>query len=233
MTYTREITLHFTPDGNIPVVRVKQGDTSVRFIHATMTWNSSGIMPGSESTVIFRMSKPDGTSVLLDSSYPDTELGRTLVVMNDDNTVTIELVAQTTSCPGLSKCDLCFLSGEQTISTAPFVIDVEGSPDVASSAVSSDDFRTLINALQEVGRASVTSLLDMSDVSLDGVADGDVLSFYGTEQKWSNRDPDSYGYQKETDVRTIVEAYQYQTAPQVNALIAAYIASLDANETEY
>lgn len=233
MEYTRDIVLNLTPDGDIPVVRVKQGDSSTRFIRALMTWNGDDVPVGAELTALFRMRKPDGTGVLMDSDHIDTELGRYLVIINADGTVSVELTAQTMTCPGFSICDICLMRGEKVISTTVFVLSVLEAPDISSRVISTDDFRTLVNAIADVGKTSPVYISRMEDVELSNVVDGNILSYDAAAQKWINKDPDDYGYLKEPDARTIITGYQYQTEAQVNSLIEAYIDSLDANETEY
>ena len=233
MEFIREITLNLNPDGNIPVVRVKQGDTYTRFIRAQMVWDEDDAPVGAEVTALFRMRKPDGTGVLMDSEHIDSELERYLVIINSDGTVSVEITDQMTSCPGLSACDICLMKGIKVISSTVFVLSVHESPDISTRIVSSDDFRTLINALADVGQTSPVYISRMEDVDFSNVSDGNVLAYQASSGKWVNTDPDVYGYLTEQDARTIITGYQYQTATQVNALIAAYINNLDANNTEY
>lgn len=181
MEYTREILLQFVPSGDIPVVHVKQGDASTRFIRATIIKDHQKYIPGAEQTILFREEKPDGHAVLLDNINPDSELGRYFVVVNDDGTVTVELTAQTTACAGKCRCDLCFVQSDRTISTAQFVLDVEEAPDVSNIAVSSDDFKSLVEALGKVWDAGV--------VSVPGSAVSGTITL-GTE--WEGNDPYTY-----------------------------------------
>ena len=235
MEYTRDIVLNLTPDGNIPVIRVKHGDAYTRFVRVSMSWNEEPVAVGSEVTALFRMQKPDGTAVLMDSKYIDTELNRYLVVINPDGTVTVELTEQTMSCPGMSICDICLIGDSYggVISSTVFILSVEASPDISSVAVSSNDFRTLVNAIEDVGKTSPVYLSLMEDVALSGTLDGHVLAYDSSIQKWTNRDMDSYGYVNAQDVNNIISGYGFQTASQVNTLITTYVDSLDANETEY
>ena len=233
MEYTKEIVLQFVPSGDIPVVRVKQGDAATRFIRATILRDHQRYIPGAEQTILFREEKPDGHGVLLDNIYADESAGRCFVVANGDGTVTVELTEQTTSCPGLCKCDLCFVQSDRSISTAPFVLDVEASPDISHIIVSSDDFRTLIDALENVDKTNVSSLNDMTDTMLSGVAGGQVLAFDADSMKWVNRPVADFGYQTEQSTRELIEGYQYQTAEQVTTLIRNYITSIDGNNIRY
>lgn len=178
MEYVYNITLHLIPSGEIPVVTVKQGDSSTRFIKATVIQGDRTYIPGAEQTVLFREEKPDGTGVLMDSSSVDTELGRSLVTVDANGVITVELTEQTSTCPGYCRCDLCFVSSGEIISTAPFLIEVEQSPGISGSAVSNDDFRTLVNALDRVWETGI--------VSIPGaVASGTVVLGTG----WTGDDP--------------------------------------------
>lgn len=233
MEYTKEITLSFTPSGDIPVVRVKQGDSSTRFIRITLLQGDDIFTPGAEQTILFREEKPDGHGILTDSTYYDNSLDRYLVINNGDGTVTVELTAQCTACAGFCKCDLCFVQSEAVISTAPFLLEVEAAPGISDTIVSSDDFRTLINALRDVGLSSTTELEDMTDVELDNVANDNILVYLSSVHKWVNKSIASYGYQTENDVEDKIEGYGYQTESDVNTLIAQYIQNLDGNNVRY
>ena len=158
MQYTSEFILPFEPSGYIPVVRVKQGDTSTRFLRITVVDKTEKYIPGAELTIMFREEKPDGHHVMTDNAVADEELGRTLVVLNEDGTITVELIEQMTACPGYCKCDICFASGDQILSTASFILEVIPGPNVGENIVSSDDFRSLVNALNNVWRAGVVTV---------------------------------------------------------------------------
>ena len=233
MEYIYDITLHLIPTGEIPVVRVKQGDASTRFIRIKVIQGDEQYIPGAEQTILYREYKPDGTSVLLDSTYLDDQLGRYLVILNEDGSICVELTDQTSTCVGLCRCDICFISNGNALSTSPFVIDVEAIPDVTHSAVSSEDFRTLINALKDVGLSSVTGLVDMTDVALNDVQNNQIVVYDSSVGKWVNKDASVFGYLTEEDGRTLITGYGYQTEEQVNILIATYINGLDANNVEY
>lgn len=233
MEYIREIQLSFTPSGEIPVVRTKQGDSSTRFVKITLVRGEEIYIPGAEQTILFREEKPDGHGVLLDSAYLDQELNRYLVVNNGDGTVTVELTSQTTACAGFCKCDLCLTVGQRLISTAPFLLEVEAAPGITDTIVSSDDFRTLINALEDVGLSSTTQLTDMTDVGLSGVTDGQMIVYDAQSGKWVNKSITDYGYQTQRNVTDAIENYGYQTETQVNQLISDAIALLDGNGLRY
>lgn len=144
MNYIHEITLDINLAGEMPVVKVKQGDSSARFILATLEKDGAAFIPDEGVGIIFRCEKPDGFGVLEDSVTEDSELERYLVVDNRDGTVTIELTEQVSTCPGRCRCDLCFYKDEKILSSIPFGIHVFPSPNTTHLAVSSNDFRTLV-----------------------------------------------------------------------------------------
>ena len=145
MNYIYEITLDMDPANELPVVRVKQGDASTRYVVATLTKDGEPFIPEEGVDMLFRCEKPDGHGVLEDSIKKDAELDRCLVVDNRDGTVTIELVEQVTTCVGRCRCDLCLYKDEKVLSSMQFIIQVFPSPNTTSLAVSSDDFRTLVS----------------------------------------------------------------------------------------
>ena len=158
MQYTSELILTLEPSGYIPVVKVKHGDKSTRFLNITIVKNNEKYIPGSELAILFREEKPDGSHVVTDNIITDDELGRELVVLNDDGTITVELTEQMTACIGYCKCDLCFVSGDTIISTSNFIIEVCSSPNVSDDIISRDDFRSLVNALNNVWRSGVIAV---------------------------------------------------------------------------
>lgn len=148
MNYTREITLDINLDKELPVVRVKQGDASARYILATLKKDGAPFIPESGVDIMFRCEKPDGRAVLTDTTTLDSELNRYLVINNGDGTVTIELVEQVTTVCGRCRCDLCFYKDEQILSSLPFAIQVIPSPNTTLLAVSSDDFRMMVTRIK-------------------------------------------------------------------------------------
>lgn len=145
MNYIYEITLDIHPADEVPVVRVKQGDASTRFVLVTLTKDGETYIPEEGTSMLFRCEKPDGHGVIEDSVKKDEELDRFLVVDNEDGTVSIELVEQVMTCAGRCRCDLCLYKNEQILSSMQFIIQVFPSPNTTSLAVSSDDFRNLIS----------------------------------------------------------------------------------------
>lgn len=150
MEYTKSLKLDMNPSGVPPVVRAKQGDGFARFIQITLTKDGVTYIPESGITYLFRCEKPDGTCIITDSVTTDTDLERKLITYDiSTGVIMIELVDQVDAVPGRCRCDLCLQKSEKVLSTVPFVIEVIAAPNVANRAISTDDFRTLENALAE------------------------------------------------------------------------------------
>ncbi len=176
MNYTRYINLDVNATSAVTVVAVKRNDAFARFINVTLMKDGVKYTPESGVWAMFRCEKPDGTAVVTDSRAQDTELGRYLVSIESDGTITIEIVDQVTAVVGRCKCDVCLMYNTEVLSTTPFIIDVKPVPNVASLVVSSDDFRTLVNAIAEIG--------EIEGEILDSVA---TLTLPKTG--WSGNDP--------------------------------------------
>ena len=149
MNYTRSINLDINATSAVTVVSVKQSDAFARFVNVTLMKDGVKYTPESGVWAIFRCQKPDGHGVLTDSRTKDSELDRYLVSIGSDGTITIELIDQVTTAVGRCMCDICLMQGSQVLSTTPFIIEVKPIPNVASLAISTDDFRTLANSLAE------------------------------------------------------------------------------------
>lgn len=150
LNYTRYINLDVNAMSAVTVVTVKRSDAFARFINVTLMKDGVKYTPESGVWAMFRCEKPDGTAVVTDSRTQDTELGRYLVTIESNGTITIELIDQVTTAVGRCKCDVCLMYNTEVLSTTQFIIDVKPIPNVAELVVSSDDFRTLINAIAEI-----------------------------------------------------------------------------------
>ena len=164
MEYIYDITLDLNLDREMPVARVKQGDSSTRYLTVHLESDGEPYVPESGVEFLFRCEKPDGHGVMLDSEYKDSEQDRYLVINNGNGTISVELTSQCTIVPGVCKCDICMYRDNKILSTVPFAIDVKRSPNVASLIVSSDDFRTLVAAVHQArtimaGQAQTTANL--------------------------------------------------------------------------
>ena len=155
------------PASTVPAVRVKQGDASIRYIHAILTAHGERLIPGAGITIVFRETKPDGTGVLLDSFSINPEYGRRLVVIEDDGSVTIELIKQTTTCAGRCACDLCLMDGEDVISTASFILAVFPSPLTDGLDESSAEYSAIMNIIADLSDL-ISAFPDLSNLMSGG-----------------------------------------------------------------
>ena len=166
MEYTRQIKLDVNPAGVPPVVRIKQGDGYTRFIQAQLMKDGVNYTPESGVRYLFRCQKPDGHAVLEDSIEQDATLHRYLVVNEGYGVIKIELIDQVSTAIGACKCDLCLIKNEQVLSSIPFILEVVASPDVATLAVSTDDFRTLSNLIAAYEGGGGSAVMKIATVSL-------------------------------------------------------------------
>ena len=152
MEHTISLKLDVNPSSIPPAVRVKQGDGFARFLQISILKDGQPYNPGSNINFVFRCQKPDGKAVVTDSATTDQELHRKLVVYNSSTgIVTVELVSQVCAVAGACRCDLCMMQGEKVLSTLPFALEVIAAPNVANRMLSTDDFRTVMAAIAEIG----------------------------------------------------------------------------------
>lgn len=163
MEYTRSIKLDINPSGLPPVIRIKQGDGSARFIEITLLKDNVAWTPESGVVFYFRCEKPDGTALMTDSTTIDPTLNRKLINVSG-GTITVELVAQADAVSGRCKCDLCLTKNEQVLSTIPFVLDVVASPNTANRIASTDEFAALVEALDKASHVE-TDVQDVIDAA--------------------------------------------------------------------
>ena len=149
MNYITTIKLDIYPNSDTPVVRIKRGDASARYIKMCLMNGSDVWTPDNSVLFTFRCEKPDRTAVVIDSETTDAELGRRLLTVSG-NELTLEVVEQIGAVNGRCKCDICMTKNNQILSTIPFVIDVVDSPDISNQVVSSNDLRTLQNILATI-----------------------------------------------------------------------------------
>lgn len=138
--------LDIEPDSGVPVVRIKRGDASARFIKMCLMQGPDVWTPEAGVLFTFRCEKPDHTAVVIDSDTTDVTLNRKLLTVSG-NELTLEVVEQIGAVSGRCKCDICMTKNEQILSTVSFIIDVFDSPDITNQVESSNDLRTLQNIL--------------------------------------------------------------------------------------
>ena len=167
MEYTKQIQLDVNAIGMPPVVRIKQGDGYSRFIRIQLMKDGVNYTPENGVRFLFRCQKPDGHAVLEDSVAQDPTLQRYLIINQGSGVIQIELIDQVSTAVGTCRCDLCLIKDEKVLSSMPFVIEVIASPDVATLAVSTDDFRTLSDLIAEFdGGGSGGSVVKLASITL-------------------------------------------------------------------
>ena len=119
LNYTRHINLDVNATSAATVVKVKQGDSLMRYINVTLLQDGVQFVPDSGSTAKFRFENPDGLAT------------EETAVIEQDGTVTVQLSAQYTEISGRCKADILISLNDGTISTAVFVVDVQKSPNGA------------------------------------------------------------------------------------------------------
>lgn len=184
MNYTRSLTLDVNLEGEMPALRVKQSDINSRFVRIRLRKDGEDYSPDSLMQILFRCRKPDGHAVILDSMYEDSEEGRYFVILNNDGTITVELVPQVSAVPGKCYCDICLLKNGKVLSSIPFLISVVPMPDIADTITSADEFHILSEALTDI--ASARQLIEMSESGeLDGATFTPSVNSAGM-MSWTN-----------------------------------------------
>lgn len=138
MNYTRNIYLDVNATTAVTVVKAKQGDDSLRYINITLQKDGVRIVPEAGCTAVFRLEKPDGTSVVNSAT------------IESDGTITVTLTTQCTAISGKCNADIVIQdSNNKTISTAVFVLEVVKSPDIANQIASSNEYGILVDLIAE------------------------------------------------------------------------------------
>ena len=139
---TQNISLDVTAKTTPIYVYAKQYDNMSRYVCVTLTKNGVKVKVDTGLSAMVRARKPDGTSV----ANPAT--------INSDGTVTAELTDQMLACEGLTKADISIYSGESVLSTASFMIDVDGAPLSPNKVTSSNEFLELTQAVEAAKAAT-------------------------------------------------------------------------------
>ena len=130
VSYTQEITLDLNANSAYTTIAAKQGDDGSRFILVHLTKDNIEYHADPNNQAYFRCRKPDGHSVIDPA------------VINADGTITVELTAQALAAAGRAYADVVEYSTSDsiTVSTASFILIIMSAPNVASDAISSNEF---------------------------------------------------------------------------------------------
>lgn len=131
MEYLQEIILELNSNTAYTTVGAKQGDNNTRKVRAFLTKNgvSYNLRDNNVNTAYFRFRKPDGKAIINLAN-----------VDQDNNYIEITLTAQTLAVAGRGYADITLQDGGDILSTVSFIIIIMASPQVASQAISSDEF---------------------------------------------------------------------------------------------
>lgn len=162
--YTTNITLDLNAENCKNFYFAKQGDNQTRAFKITLT--ADGLpYTGDVGNILFRVEKPDRHAVIVSSTDSDSP-----ITINSDGTITVVLTSSMLAAAGKAICDIELLDASgYSVSTMTFYLFVMPSPDVANTAVSTDDFKTLQDLIAKAQSGGVTIDANLSATSTNPV----------------------------------------------------------------
>ncbi len=142
MQYELPISLDVSCRQQKKYIDAKQGDQKTRYLRITLINGTTQLAPASGDVAVFRCLKPDGKSCLNNG------------VINNDNTISVELTDQVLAVKGLVEADISIRNGEKVLSSATFFIQVEKAPLSADQTTSSNEFGVLTEATADAESAT-------------------------------------------------------------------------------
>lgn len=144
---TQIAVINFIPGGVPPHVKVSQGDTSERVLQFQCYFGDASYSIPSGSTVIVNGAKPGGTVFTRSATF-------------SGNVVTLPCAEGMTDTAGKVPCEIMVTTSSGTISSANFVLDVEGAP-ANDAAVSASDLSAMTEmietAIEKAGEAATSA----------------------------------------------------------------------------
>lgn len=130
-----------------PVIHVSQYDTGLRTLSFTIT----------DSSLDFT-----GTSLRLDGRKPDGNAfsysnGADFSIIRSGNVVTCDCVQQMTAVAGSVKCAILFISGNNRLESAEFILEVKQAAIPDDSVISDTDLPAIIGVAREQEEAAAAS----------------------------------------------------------------------------
>lgn len=145
MEYIQEITLDLNSNTAPPIIYTKQGDVDTRVLEIHLMENGNEYQPPADAFAVFRMRKPDGTTI--GAGVDDT----TITSINN-NIVTVRLSEQALAAAGRGLADILLYNGDQYLSTASFILVIQPAPvAVMRGVVSSNEYSIFENLLSSLG----------------------------------------------------------------------------------
>lgn len=166
MEYIKQVTLDISPEEHWKYVHVKQGDNLLRKIAISLTSDGATYDPGIVDHAWFRIEKPDGKAVILQSN------GTSPKVTVSNNVYTIALTQQSLVAAGRAICDLVlFDANDGIISSVSFYMMIEAAPNTSHILASSNEFADLQKAIVDVEELlnSITFASDQEIIEYLGV----------------------------------------------------------------
>lgn len=194
---TQIAVINFIPGGVPPHVKVSQGDTAERVLQFQCYFGDASYSIPSGSTVVVNGAKPGGTVFTRSATF-------------SGNVVTLPCAEGMTDTAGKIPCEIMVTTSSGVISSANFVLDVEGAP-VNDAAVSASD----LSAMTEL--AATASQAAMDAAASAAQADADVVNTV----KYS--DIVNTGTTTQTGTKALDAV---QNNPNVSGTLAERIASL-------
>lgn len=144
---TQIAVINFIPGGVPPHVKVSQGDTQERVLQFQCYFGDASYSIPSGSTVIVNGAKPGGTVFTRSATF-------------SGNVVTLPCAEGMTDTAGKIPCEIMVTTSSGTISSANFVLEVEGAP-ANDAAVSASDLSAMTEmietAIEKAGEAATSA----------------------------------------------------------------------------
>lgn len=150
---TQIAVINFIPGGVPPHVKVSQGDTSERVLQFQCYFGDASYSIPSGSTVIVNGAKPGGTVFTRSATF-------------SGNVVTLPCAEGMTDTAGKIPCEIMVTTSDGTISSANFVLEVEGTP-VNDTAVSESDLSAMTELAATASQAAVDAAASAAQAALD------------------------------------------------------------------
>ena len=145
MEYTQEITLDLNSNTAPPVIYTKQGDVDTRVLEIHLMENGNEYQPPADTFAVFRMRKPDGTTI-------GAGVDDTTITSVGNNIVTVRLSEQALAAAGRGLADILLYNGDQYLSTASFILVIQPAPvAVMRGVVSSNEYSVFEDLLDSLG----------------------------------------------------------------------------------
>lgn len=140
---TQIAVINFIPGGVPPHVKVSQGDTAERVLQFQCYFGDASYSIPSGSTVIVNGAKPGGTVFTRSATF-------------SGNVVTLPCAEGMTDTAGKIPCEVMVTTSDGTISSANFVLEVEGAP-VNDAAVSASDLSSMTELSAAASQAATNA----------------------------------------------------------------------------